>query len=136
MKIDSNRFEIKQLIDKENVALLLTAAFNGGIKSWAKDLKITTDAPNYDVEWGEPFNNNGPSIMVACPILGGAIMFTDDEEVPNKNYVINRWDLNVGLDRMARKYPRHFADVMTDNIDTTTADIFIQCCVFGEIKYQ
>jgi len=40
-----------------------------------------------------------------------------------------------GLQRMAKQYPRHFADMISENGDATTADVFIQCCVLGEITY-
>jgi len=40
-----------------------------------------------------------------------------------------------GLTRMAGKYPTHFADFLAENDDATTADVFVQCCIFGEVRY-
>lgn len=33
---------------------------------------------------------------------------------------------------MPVKYPRHWADVLAENDDATTGDVFLQCCLFGE----
>lgn len=43
--------------------------------------------------------------------------------------------LEKGLKIMAEKYPRHFADVMNENDDACTGDVFLQCCVFGDVIY-
>jgi len=40
-----------------------------------------------------------------------------------------------GLGIMAKRYPRHFKDVITENHDAETSDVFIQCAVFGEIVF-
>jgi hypothetical protein len=31
--------------------------------------------------------------------------------------------------------PRHFADVLNENDDAGTGDVFLQCCLFGEIIF-
>jgi len=36
---------------------------------------------------------------------------------------------------MAEKYPRHFANFAQEAEDAETGDVFIQCCVLGEIVY-
>jgi len=36
---------------------------------------------------------------------------------------------------MAEKYPRHFHNFLEENDDAETGDVFIQCCLFGEIVY-
>lgn len=49
-----------------------------------------------------------------------------------------RLDLSAiaqGLDALARDYPRHFADLINDNGDALTADVLLQCCLFGELVY-
>lgn len=37
-----------------------------------------------------------------------------------------------GLNVMAECCPRHFADFLNDTEDAITADVFLQCCLFGE----
>jgi len=50
------------------------------------------------------------------------------------------WKLDLdackrGLQVMAEEYPRHFADFMSENEDAETADVWLQCCLFGEVVY-
>ena len=41
-----------------------------------------------------------------------------------------------GLDTLATKYPRHFADFLMCSEDSVTGSVFLQCCLFGEILYE
>jgi len=41
-----------------------------------------------------------------------------------------------GLEVLAAGYPRHFTDLVHDNIDDRLANLFIQCCVFGELRFD
>lgn len=40
-----------------------------------------------------------------------------------------------GLGVMANRYPRHFKDIVAENHDAETSDVFIQCAVFGKIVF-
>ena len=48
---------------------------------------------------------------------------------------LDRAALAQGIQVMAQKYPAHFANVQTEDDDAETADVFLQCCLFGEIVY-
>ena len=52
-----------------------------------------------------------------------------------ETYTLTREKLIAGLQVMASKYPRHFADVLNENDDAGTGDVFLQCCLFGEIIF-
>jgi hypothetical protein len=52
-----------------------------------------------------------------------------------KVHIVRRADLLRGLRVMALKFSEHFASVLNDETDAATADIFLQCVVFGEEKY-
>ena len=46
------------------------------------------------------------------------------------------WEaLNRGYLIMRDKYPHHWADMVEETGDAITADVFLQCCLFGEIVY-
>jgi hypothetical protein len=101
-------------------------------------------------------DDNGVRCDYFAPLVpGGRIEFRendddredeDDEEDPETGEVTKAgavygtprvFDLasvERGLAIMARDYPRHFADIATD-ADATTADVFVQCCVLGEVVY-
>lgn len=49
--------------------------------------------------------------------------------------IINLERLIKGLDIMMRDYPRHYADVIEDNADAETADVYFQCVVMGEVVF-
>lgn len=74
------------------------------------------------------------------PVVGGShfirIHHTGAENPSGKNYT----DLNLelclkGLKIMAEKYPLHFDTFINESEDAITGDVFIQCCVFGEIVF-
>jgi hypothetical protein len=43
--------------------------------------------------------------------------------------------IKSGLKVMAEKYPHHWQDFVSENDDAITGDVFLQCCLFGEIVY-
>lgn len=55
-----------------------------------------------------------------------------DEHHTEERWLLNREKLLKGVEVMQKKYPRHFADWLSQNDDATTADVYLQCCLFGE----
>lgn len=55
-----------------------------------------------------------------------------DEENP---CYINRSKVEGGLKLMAEEHPRHFKDLISDNFDAITSDVFLQLAIFGELVY-
>jgi hypothetical protein len=74
--------------------------------------------------------------MVDYPLNeGGSLGIVSTEPASD----VFRLDLNSigrGLDDLATKYPRHFADLVNENSDAITADVLLQCCLFGELVYE
>lgn len=69
---------------------------------------------------------------------GGRVRFTYDN--PNEGDDLASKDVGLaeiisGLTIMAEKCGRHFGDLISENDDAETADVFIQCVIFGEIIY-
>lgn len=56
-----------------------------------------------------------------------------DEE--NKEHQFNLQKIKRGLTVMAKKEPKHFADIISGDTDQTTADVLLQCSLFGEVIY-
>ena len=44
-------------------------------------------------------------------------------------------DLKKGFKLFARKGDRHFRNWQSQNTDATTANVFLQFCLFGEVRY-
>ena len=67
------------------------------------------------------------------PLVDGcAVTLVDTDE---DTHTINKEKIEAGLQVMADKYPRHFADIGTSREDAATGDVFLQCVVFGDIVY-
>lgn len=112
-------------ISQEMITNLFITAFEGGCNYWVHEVKLY-DYHATQVDYDE-HTNFSDDIKV--------IHFNYDEEsFSSKNLYM--YSIQPGLETMAKKCPEHFADIIEDNIDAETADVFIQCCLFGEIVYS
>lgn len=118
----------------ERIADLLCCALEGGsnywylIKEFRKPATMTnrTDADRVFKHLDYPTNE------------GGGLLITTLEG--DENNGATEWWLDLptmqrGLTVLAEKYPTHFADFAAENDDATTGDVFLQCCLFGEVVY-
>lgn len=62
--------------------------------------------------------------------------FEGGDDVNPKIYVLNIKKIKRGLTVMAKKEPNHFADFIKGDYDMITGDVFLQCCLFGEVLYS
>lgn len=58
-----------------------------------------------------------------------------DEEKAAARHEITLDDVKRGLDLMKEKYPRHWADLVEEDDDLITGDVWLQLTVFGELIY-
>ena len=70
-------------------------------------------------------------------VVGGRWSFRedDDSEENAAPLVLDLAAVERGLAVMAARYPQAFADVGTSRADAVTADVLVQCAVFGEVVY-
>mgnify|MGYP001581140220 CR=1 FL=1 len=61
--------------------------------------------------------------------------FEGGDDLNPKIYNLNIRKIKRGLTAMAKKEPKHFADFIKEDDDQITADVFLQCCLFGEVIY-
>jgi hypothetical protein len=131
MSTSTDTIEITVTIDRQRIADLLCAAFEGGIGYWAcitgYDEPIDPDYKKYlDVRYVDyPLNQ------------GGAVLLEEIESGKNVNpiHTLDMAAIGRGLYVMQHKYPRHFGAWLDENDDAITGDVFVQCCIFGEIVY-
>ena len=57
-----------------------------------------------------------------------------ENEEPDR-YPITIDNIRKGLELMRDQYPRHYADLIEENDDAITGDVFLQLAVFGELIY-
>lgn len=122
---------ITQTISIQRVQDLLCDAFEGGSNYWCRIEKY-----NYpDNETKESLKIEFPHIEL--PFREGSLILKDisGEGDEKKDYILNLPAIIEGLQIMADKESRHFADFLSENYDSITADVFLQCCVFKEVIY-
>lgn len=120
---------------------MLTSAFEGGSSYW---YTINTDATVYapgleysDFQEGgrctDPKRYHHPLEII--PFMQGCALCIMDKEDDEKVHWLGRNQLLAGIQVMAEKYPRHFFDMIVENDDAGTGDVYLQCCLFGEVIY-
>ena len=141
-------FKVEIEISPKKIASLLCTGFEGGYTSFrimdthAPERK---PAPILDMEtdaFGVEQLRKGGRIWPAYdyPVQKGATFVRDtyaegEDDENYKTLVLDGAAILRGLKIMAEKYPKHFADFMTGNDDAITGDVFLQCCLLGEIVY-
>lgn len=61
---------------------------------------------------------------------GGVIVIVDEEA--EAEYKVGLTEIKNALAIIAELFPHHFLDILTENDDATTGDVFLQCCCFPE----
>ncbi len=66
---------------------------------------------------------------------GARVEFDPPTEKDDGFRFVGKTHLEAGLTKMAAIAPQHFADLINENDDATTHDVFLQCVLFGEIIF-
>ena len=119
----------KVRIPHEKIQDLIITAVEGGCRYWAS-FKFPKD-------WKEKYQS-----YEQIPFKDGNIEVYDVETDELLGY-LNRASIKIGLQLMAdckdlkgRQVPhRHFKNLVTDNEDAETADVFMQLAVMGEVVF-
>ena len=119
-------FAAKIVVTDQQVYDLLVTAREGGSNYWMDSYGGIAPTKRFTPMEGEVYK------FADYPMNGGTITISHDE---TETAILNKENLQRGLDVMAEKYPHHMTDLLNDNMDADTADVFLQCCVFGELVY-
>jgi len=127
----SNEIAVTINVKLERMADMLCGAFEGGSNYWCQIESYTQPKKlTYRSDKRKVFPH------IDYPMSdGGAVLIKDTESDEQKTYIIDLPTMRRGLAIMAQKYPKHFADMVTENDDASTSDCFLQCCAFGEEIY-
>jgi hypothetical protein len=74
--------------------------------------------------------------VVDYPLNEGGSLGIVSNEPASDVFRLDLKSIGRGLDDLATKYPRHFADLVNENTDAITANVLLQCCLFGELIYE
>ena len=58
-----------------------------------------------------------------------------EEEKAEGRHPITLADVEKGLELMRDQYPHHYADLVEEEDDAITGDVWLQLAVFGEVIY-
>lgn len=114
------KVSVNMTFTQQRITDMLICAFEGG--------------SNY---WYQIINRSHPKTNVyECPFLEkGYLLIVDKNEKECDGWLLNRETIQSGLQTMANDYPKHFADFMNENDDADTGDVFLQCCLLGEVRF-
>ena len=119
------------VIDVNTIASLLCTAFEGGHGTWFKVIDRVEPKNkvvfHLDTDWSK-------FPLFSYPLgLGGYVTIEDiNTKLP---YHITRFYIEEGLQIMADRFPFHFEDIVKNNEDALTGDVFLQCCTLGDVLY-
>ena len=141
----STQIEItrKITITDDQISALLCCAFEGGSGYWCRIDKtvLTDDLKVSDFGEGGKMQKPGnywhwsqlvPLVPGCHLVLGPYANEYDDDD----HWILDRESLVIGLKVMAEKYTRHFDNFINENEDAETCDVYLQCCLFGEVVYR
>ena len=142
-------FTLKLEVPAETIAGLLCSAFEGGSGYWIETADVTgypfgLDARDFR-EGGRMQTGGGADYWERRQLVplheGGAVevVVSEEEPIPGKGrkFKLDREAVARGLAAMQAKHPKHFADALADDgsADADTGDVFLQCCLFGEVIF-
>jgi hypothetical protein len=127
-------------VDMQTLSHLLCCAFEGGVGYWCQ-----IQGYKHLKEAGSEFKSLGLRSddkefrHIWVPLTSKGVMILGEDADEDGNYTGEHvLDLNAiknGLKVMANDCPRHFSNLMSDNYDAETGDVFIQCCIFSKVIY-
>jgi hypothetical protein len=121
-------------ISNHRAADLLVSALEGGSNYWYQiesSVKPEAEARPWGAEEYTP-------TYIAYPFSsGGAIIISDMEDEDGEEYTLNKKAIARGKKVMStdERYSHYYADVLKENDDAETGDVFLQLCLFGEVIY-
>lgn len=130
-------------VDLDTVKGLLCNLFEAANPSWLFKIKNRNYGP--DVK-PEDFGSSGklndsknyyhPTQII--PVTEGCsltLIVENPNNIKPLEFTLDCDSIKKGLQVMADMHPDHWADVITENDDAITADIFGQCVVYGEVLF-
>jgi len=126
--------EITLSIKDETQENLIVGALEGGSNYWyylGEEACNIIDEKCPAEKKDEPF-----SIRFWEAIKAGAVIpIHDAEDEDTKIGEISLESIQKGWDLLKTKQLRHFADILSENDDADTADVWFQFCSLGELVY-
>lgn len=135
-------FTVNREVDIDGIRGLLCSAFEGGSNYWYVITRYQYPKGFEAADFREGGRAQPEEYWHASQLVpfmpGGAVWIRsiDNDEINGaKEWSLDTRTIQAGLETMAKKYPKHWGDFVSDNADADTGDVFLQCCLFGELVY-
>lgn len=128
MKLSAS-ITIEVTVTYRMIADLMVTAIEGGADSWC--VKVENNTPRSDDAYKPWYDDE---TYYADENFSFTVIEEFDDGQTLKHDVGPKV-LAEGLQAMAQNSPAHFADILNDNHDATTADVFLQYLALGEVIY-
>lgn len=123
------RIALTAKVDWDKIVNAIIGAFEGGSAYWLREADYTY----------QPSGIKGSPLYAETDFWakGGKMMirYDDPEGDGLKTKEIGLDEIRLGLRSMATESPRHFNDLLSENDDAITHDVFIQHVLFSEVVY-
>ena len=124
-------FNVMLPVNPQLICDLVVSAFEGASVHWLRAATKKRSGPIKDRPWYAD-----ASIYNAQLVIG---VEYEDPDVPDEQAttfrIVTMADINRGMQLMAEKSLQHFADAVAGDWDATTADVFFQYVVLGDVIY-
>jgi hypothetical protein len=129
-------FKITTVLDipSERVADMLCCAFEGGSNYWAVIKEKREPKEGFAFRY-MPDLSDKPTSYTDYPLNRGGFLMVGDSEGDMPDALLDLGTIRSGLQVMADNYPNHWHDFINDNEDAATSDVFLQCCLYGEVIF-
>jgi hypothetical protein len=124
------RVQVTATVEWDEITNAIVGAFEGGSGYWLREYEYTHTPDGIE---GRPayaeneFWSKGGKMRVT---------YDNPEEGDDRlSKEIGMPEIKAGLRSMAEKSSRHFDDLISENDDAITHDVFIQHVIFGEVIY-
>ena len=125
----------------ENLVNLLSVATYGNgwplVKTYKsdRDAGLFNDCECREDKWAKALMS-GKGVVVCDLYDDDAEDFDGNGKFPESaKHRITIDNVRKGLELMQEQYPRHYADLVEENDDAITGDVWLQLAVFGDIIY-
>jgi len=79
--------------------------------------------------------NKSTAEMLWTALLAGETLNFSDVEDPMEKWELTLEKVKEGCEKLFLEEPAHYANVLTENCDAETADVWFQYCLLGELVF-
>ena len=136
---EKRTFTVTEEVDANDIVNLLVTAFDSGATNyWAghADVVLPEDFDIYKIPWlKDPDEWAKVNKVYVAPLVKGGKVVLHDNEVEGKTYTLDLEAIQRGIEVMSKQFRRHWKDFQLQNDDADTGDVFVQCCVLGDVIF-